>query len=214
MQQQRLYRRVVQGPRIISSRYCGPKITPHQVSAKQQRYLDNLVASFKHLDSPEDILRLVIDPCRAKIVQRCKKLLTEFERQADQFPDNVFNISQMSEIYHPLQERLRALKMIRPDQTLQQGLNLFFKCLKSITADKADAKKVRWVLVFAYRITEGAHSIRKVTTEYQYHRIRKLANYRRACYKIREACSNIPPERRNTISEQQVRPTTPLTRPS
>lgn len=181
------------------------------VTVTQQNYLNNLIASFKRLDTPDQTLRLVIDACRPKIAQPCKKIVKEFEKQADESPHNVFSIPQTSEIYQPLQEKLRALKIIKPDQTLQQGLNLFMKFLKAIAANKAKPDKVHWALVFAYRITEGTQSITKVTTPYQRHRIRKLADYRQICYTMREICSKIPTKLRETFNEQQVRLTSSLT---
>ncbi len=56
------------------------------VTVTQQNYLNNLIASFKRLDTPDQTLRLVIDACRPKIAQRCKKIVKEFEKQADEIP--------------------------------------------------------------------------------------------------------------------------------
>lgn len=153
------------------------KNDPKALTAKQQKYLDKLIESFKRLDAPDQTLLLVVDACRAKIIQRCQKVFKLFEKQSEQSPDNVFKISQTEGIYEPLQEKLRGLKVIQQKTTLRQSLNYFIKCLNSVNAN-TPSKLVVWALVYAYRITEGAQSICKVIDQYQCHRIRKLADYR------------------------------------
>lgn len=169
----------------------------------QKLYLDKLIESFTNLKSPDVIMLDVFSACRMKIMARSVKLVRKIRDQAEDTPEDVFNLKStpgLLELERMLQENYGILEQ---GENLPQGLKRLHKFLKTMHPG-TPATHGAWAIAFAYRLSESPSFSNAVLYDIG-SRVRKLGEYLQTCHDMVKTCRRISQGHSLRISQEQVR---------
>ncbi|KAL8995998.1 MAG: hypothetical protein Q9169_004378 [Polycauliona sp. 2 TL-2023] len=160
------------------------KNRPYTPSHQEKEYLDKLGESFRNLERPWKTLMLVLDQCREKIASRIKKLVKCVGDSST--GSNVFNISPDNPATEEFRQYLLSLE-IMGDEPLVVGLDRFYQRCQEWNTTTGTNEGLKQLILTAYWLCHGQKTIEHLVgiRKEWFHRIKKIANYYRACVNIR-----------------------------
>ncbi|KAL2053374.1 hypothetical protein ABVK25_006368 [Lepraria finkii] len=164
-----------------------------QASREQRDYIDKLVEKFKNQHPVNDILKHVIQFCKEKIVQRCKKLAAKFDMNSTTLREDVSNFygirSDIAE-YTEIETTLRDQKWIQKTSSLSTALDTFLRCAAKLTR-LSTTQDIFDVLCLAYALTTITPGMENLVKPPIWRRMKKMADYRKICIRTRDIVRTI-----------------------
>jgi len=174
----------------------------------EQMYVNRLAGCFRDLQPYYEILQLVIEACKPKILRRIEKVVQACKAQSPPDLSDVFaDVDNSMQAYQILEKLFRSRGLIpQSASNFKEAVGLFHAKLDAVSLNRFDDEVIAWVIAFAESLSQEKESVEKAmnVSKEQFQRLRKLGEFRMVCWSTRAACAKLPASIRRTLSAEYV----------